>query len=81
MPRIKIEEKHTYSHLDVGLLGNIRAANVVAPYGTFRWHEPSYPVQGTDEDQRIGRKIQTTDILVEGYINIDNTPLSSLCTL
>ena len=78
MPRIKIEEKHTYSHLDVALLGNIRSANIVAPFGTFRWHEPAYPVQGSAEDERIGRKIQTTDILVEGYITLDNTPISTV---
>ena len=78
MPRIVVEDKHTYSHMDVNILGNIRTTSVIAPFGTFRWHAPAYPVQGTDEDQRIGKKIQTSSILVEGYLSIDNIPISSV---
>lgn len=78
MPRIVVEDKHTYSHMDVGILGNIRSTSVVAPFGTFRWHSPSYPVQGTDEDERVGKKIQTSSILVEGYLCVDNTPIPSI---
>lgn len=72
MRRIPVEEKHIYSHLDTPLFGNIRTGNIIAPTGTFRWHNPVLPVQGTGQDQRIGRKIRTMNVVVEGYITLDN---------
>lgn len=78
MPRIRIEEKHVYSHVSTNVLGNIRNDQVLTPVGVFRWHEPEYPDQGTGQDQRIGRKIQSTKIAVEGYLQLENTITSDL---
>lgn len=73
MPRLLIENKHIYSHVSTPILGNIRQDQVISPVGVFRWHEPTYPAQGTGVDGRIGRKIQSESILVEGYLQLENT--------
>lgn len=33
---------------------------------------PVYPSAGTDQDERIGRKIHTTSVMSEGYIRLNN---------
>ena len=75
MPRIKIEEKHVYTTQMNTIGGNIREDQVVAPLKNYIWFTPNFPDQGTDEDQRIGRKIQAQSIGVEGYLTI-NTDVS-----
>ena len=74
MPQIRIEDKHKYSHYIANIFGNIRTTNVVANSGTFRWFTPVLPVQGTGNDERIGRKIYTENILVEGFLNFQLSP-------
>lgn len=69
-PRLRIEEKHTYATKDHYLVGNNRISDVTSPMSNFVWFEPYYPVAGTDENNRIGRKIQSQSIGVEGYLNI-----------
>lgn len=73
-PSIKIEEKHTYLNFSESLYGNNRSRIITTPNEVFRTHEPYWPVQGTDENNRIGRKIQTQSIHHEGYLAL---PLAS----
>lgn len=71
MPRIAIEEKHIYNTYDTYVVGNIDASNVVNTTRNFVSIEPIYPVQGTDENNRIGRKIQTQFLSEEGIIQMN----------
>lgn len=73
MPRIKIENKHRYLAVNTTIDGNVLAPTQTGVRETntlFRYFEPSYPTQGTDEDDRIGRKIMTTSIVSEGFIEL-----------
>ena len=79
MPRIKIENKHRYLGINTTIDGNVLAPTsqtVRQVNGWIRYFEPSYPTQGTDEDDRIGRKIMTTSLISEGFISLrtGNTP-------
>lgn len=74
MPRIRIEDKHTYSTQNNFIVGNNRTTAISAPVNNFVWFTPYYPVAGTDEDERIGRKIQSQSIGVEGYLNLNTRP-------
>ena len=79
MPRIKIENKHKYLGVNATVDGNVLAPTSTAVRQTntlFRFFEPSWPTQGTDEDDRIGRKILTTSLVSEGYLSLrtGNTP-------
>lgn len=76
-PRIRIEEKHTYKTANNFVVGNNRTGVIAAPINQFIYFEPYYPVAGTDENNRIGRKIQTQNIGVEGYLNINTRPASN----
>jgi hypothetical protein len=71
MPRLRIEEKHTYNTEDDYIVGNNRIADITTPIQNFAWTTPYYPVTGTDENNRIGRKIQSLSIGVEGYLNLE----------
>lgn len=73
-PRIKIEDKHTYSTANNFIVGNNRATNISAPVNNFVWFTPYYPVLGADENQRIGRKIQSQSIGFEGYLSLNTRP-------
>lgn len=73
-PRIKIEEKHTYSSNNNYIVGNNRVTDLAAAIQNFVYFTPYYPVAGTDENNRIGRKIQIQSIGVEGYLNINTHP-------
>lgn len=72
MPRIKVEEKHIYTSYERFIVGNIANDSVVQTIANFRSVEPVYPVQGTDENNRIGRKINTQFLSEEGFITLDN---------
>lgn len=79
MPHLKIENKHTYLGVNTTVDGNVLTPTATAVRQTntmFRFFEPSWPVQGTDEDDRIGRKIMTTSIVSEGFLGLrtGNTP-------
>lgn len=69
-PRLRIEEKHTYNTKDSYLVGNNKVSDITSPLENFTWFTPYYPVAGTDENNRIGRKIQSLSIGVEGYLNL-----------
>lgn len=73
MPRIKIENKHKYFGVDTTIDGNVLAPTTTTVRETntlFRFFEPAYPIQGTDDDDRIGRKIMTTSLVSEGVITL-----------
>lgn len=73
MPRIKIENKHTYLNIDTTVDGNVVSptlATVKQDLTNFRYFKPAYPVQGTDDDDRIGRKIMTTALISEGFLEL-----------
>lgn len=73
MPRIKVENKHRYLAIDTTIDGNVLAPTSTAVRqinGWVRYFEPSYPTQGTDDDDRIGRKIMTTSLVSEGFISL-----------
>lgn len=77
MPSITIEEKHTYQNQNNFIVGNNRTTNVTAPVNNFVWFTPYYPVLGTDENNRIGRKIHTSYIGVEGYLLFNTRPANA----
>lgn len=76
MPRAKIEQKHIYNNTSQIINGIFREdtnitneninANIV--YVT----RPSYPIQGVEDNQRIGRKITSTSLVIEGFIHLFN---------
>lgn len=78
MPSIPIEKKHTYYSYSANLFGsnqdNANAANV---YNVNRplilFDSPNYPVTGTDESNRIGRKIRTDSIVSEFFLELWNS--------
>lgn len=71
MPRIAIEQKHIYKTYENFIVGNISRDNVVQSVANFRSNEPEYPVQGTDENNRIGRKISTQFLSEEGILSLN----------
>lgn len=76
MPRAKIEQKHIYNNSSQILNGIFREdtnitndninPNIV--YVT----RPVYPIQGVEDNQRIGRKITSTSLVMEGFIHLFN---------
>lgn len=78
MPRIPIEKKHTYYSYNSNLCGtNNDSANTDDRYNANRpiilHHAPNYPSTGTDESNRIGRKIRTDSIVSEFFLSLYNT--------
>lgn len=71
-PRIPIEDKHTYYSSSVSINGNPLDDNIRYPNSVFVYVTPNYPVQGTDENNRIGRKIHTTSLVIEGFLGLRN---------
>lgn len=79
MPRIKVEDKHTYN-TSSSLIYNNRMNNAGVIYdNVIEYKTPNYPVTGTDESNRIGRKISTSSIVSEVYYSlIMNYPASNV---
>lgn len=80
MPRIHIEDKHTYNSFNIPIFGarfDNNAINVNNDFNNNRpliqYIAPTYPVTGTDENNRIGRKINSTSLITEGFIKLYNT--------
>lgn len=80
MPRIHIEDKHTYNSFNIPIFGarfDNNAINVNNDFNNNRpliqYIAPTYPVTGTDENNRIGRKINSTSLVTEGFIKLYNT--------
>lgn len=75
MPRAKIEQKHIYNNTSQILNGIFRAdtniSNQVNPNIVYV-ARPSYPIQGVEDNQRIGRKITPTSLTIEGFVNLFN---------
>lgn len=72
MPRIPVEEKHTYYSSSISINGNPLNDNIRFVNDVFKYVTPNYPVQGTDENNRVGRKIQTTSLVIEGFLGLRN---------
>ena len=78
MPRIPVEQKHTYFSYNTVVAGtNNDSANAVDRFNAGRpiiaYAQPNYPATGTDESNRIGRKIRTDSIVSEFFISLFNT--------
>lgn len=72
MVRIKLEEKHIYQSQSFNGSGNVSISGFRLPTDIFRYTPIAYPVGGTDENNRIGRKITTKSILTEGFLSLRN---------
>lgn len=73
MVRFTIENKHTYKNVDSTIDGNPLAPNqtsVRQEQTVFRYYAPAYPIQGDDDNDRIGKKIMTTSIVSEGFLEL-----------
>lgn len=75
MPRIHIEDKHVYSTFPQRALYTDfkRSGSSVDVTPDPVINKLTYPVAGTDESNRVGRKVYTSSIMSEGYIYFDNT--------
>lgn len=78
MPSIPIEKKHTYHSFNFTVYGSNQDSSVAATvYNANRplilYDHPNYPVTGTDENNRIGRKIRTDSIVSEFFLELYNT--------
>lgn len=78
MPRIPIESKHTYRSYNGLLCGSTQDTYVAlnhfnADRPLIIGDHPTYPATGTDENNRIGRKIRTESLISEFFINLYNT--------
>lgn len=78
MPRIPIESKHTYYSYNATISGtNTESANPADRYNANRpiilYNAPNYPVTGTDESNRIGRRIRTESLISEFFISLFNS--------
>nr|WCR62267.1 MAG: capsid protein [ssDNA virus sp.] len=79
MPRIPVESKHTYYSYNANICGinNPNDAGAGAVYNPNRpvilFDSPLYPVTGTDESNRIGRKIRTDSLVSEFFLSLYNT--------
>lgn len=74
MPRIAIEDKHTYRNSSLTIYGNADPDNVTEP-GAINFTRalvPLWPGQGTDSNNRVGRKIMTSSIVCEGLVRLND---------
>lgn len=69
-PRIRVEDKHTYK-TNYAVIYSNRPNNAGIIYNSVvEYVIPNYPVTGTDEHNRLGRKISTTSIVTENYYSL-----------
>lgn len=78
MPHIPIEKKHTYNSYSTTVYGTNQDSAVAATvWNPLRplivYNSPNYPTTGTDESNRIGRKIRTDSIVSEFFLSLYNT--------
>ncbi len=69
--KVPIENKHLYTHWEEELDFNNAAVNYIDPNAVHD-HILTFPIQGTDEDQRIGNKISNVQLRLEYNINLLN---------
>lgn len=82
MPRIKIEDKHTYSSQNLALHGRMSAtAGGVFDPDQIQVNFPTFPAPGTDESNRIGRKITTSSLSWETFLSLSNLLESNTGTI
>lgn len=67
--KVPIENKHLYTHWEDTLDLNTQAVNYIDPNAVYD-HILTFPIQGTDEDQRIGNKISNVQLRMEYNINL-----------
>lgn len=79
-PRISLEDKHTYTSVNKPIFGCRRDSfiydhnnNTADSRFIVLTVEPTYPVTGTDENNRIGRKIYSSSLCSEGFLKLYNT--------
>ena len=70
MPKIAIEQKHTYNSNSFSLLGI--DTDQFQPLENIQVQFLTYPDLGTDENDRIGRKIRSDYISYETYYMMNN---------
>lgn len=70
MPKIAIEQKHTYNSSNFTLLGS--DTDQFQPLDNIKIQFLTYPDLGTDENDRIGRKIRSDYITYETYYFMNN---------
>lgn len=70
MPKIAIEQKHTYNSNGYALLGS--DTNQFQSADNIQIQFLTYPDLGTDENDRIGRKIRSDYITYETYYSMNN---------
>lgn len=69
MPRIKIEDKHTYSSVNMALDGRMSRGDVnIFDPDMIQANFPTFPAPGTDENNRIGRKVTTSSLSWETFL-------------
>lgn len=83
MPTLHAEGKHTYVNSKFTLYGSTNYSTTAFNQCNtdtakcIAYVHPNYPVTGTDENNRIGRKIQSTSIVCEGFLSLFNNNLDS----
>lgn len=70
MPKIAIEQKHTYNSVGFSIRGT--TTDESAPLQNIQIQFLNYPDLGTDENDRIGRKIRSDYISYETYYFMNN---------
>lgn len=81
MPRIRIEDKHTYSSKNLSLHGRMSETGNIFDPAIIQVNFPNFPGPGTDENDRIGRKITTSSLMWETFLALSNTITASTDTL
>lgn len=70
-PRIYVEDKYTYNITRQTIKTN-RVNNAGLIYnGVVASKLPTYPTVGSEEDNRVGRKIQTSSLVIENYYSLE----------
>lgn len=74
--RAKIEQKHTYKNYKQILSGifkpSVNITNENTSNRIVAYSFPEYPIQGVEDNNRIGRKITPTSLTIEGNIQLFN---------
>lgn len=74
--RAKIEQKHTYKNYKQILSGIFKSGVNITNENTSNrivsYCSPTYPIQGVEDNQRIGRKITALSLTIEGNIQLFN---------
>lgn len=72
MVRIKIEEKHIYTSREFDVSGNPSTTGMPQIGQVINFVPILYPEAGTDEFNRVGRKISSKSLVFEGFVRLRN---------